>query len=277
MRFQKTDQIGAGFWAQAEPSDRLPMVEAGEIWAPRNWSIHNHHHASWEVYLQTKGHSRWTFDGKPAEVPENGAYLVRGGVEHRLVAFTKETTHFVFLVFTDENLDNPLRRATCWQQPFHILPAAHPLKLPLEGLIQELAMPDAWQRETVTAYIRAACATLSRLSEKPVTRTALDRHPSVERAMQLIKSRLDHPWRLDELARLSGISRQHLIELFRSECGRSPMQYLLQLRLDEARRQLKHTGKSVTAIAYDLGFSSSQHLSSAYRKNFGHTPSTGRG
>ncbi len=46
----------------------------------------------------------------------------------------------------------------------------------------------------------------------------------------------------------------------------------LLMRLEEARRQLIGTDKSVTTIAVDLGFSSSQHLSSSYLRHFGLNP-----
>ena len=52
-----------------------------------------------------------------------------------------------------------------------------------------------------------------------------------------------------------------------------PKRLLLEMRLDEARRLLRATTMPVTTVAFELGFPSSQHFATCYRKRFGHAPS----
>lgn len=42
MIFNRHRESGSGFQVKAEPEDRLSILEAGEIWAPRSWSIQTH-------------------------------------------------------------------------------------------------------------------------------------------------------------------------------------------------------------------------------------------
>jgi AraC-like DNA-binding protein len=55
-----------------------------------------------------------------------------------------------------------------------------------------------------------------------------------------------------------------------------PKRLLLDLKLDEARRLLRSGHLAVTAVAFELGFPSSQHFATCYRKRFGLAPSDER-
>jgi AraC-like DNA-binding protein len=73
---------------------------------------------------------------------------------------------------------------------------------------------------------------------------------------------------------LSGFrhSYRQLARVFTHQHGLSPKSYHLAARLGEAERLLRETNVPITAIAYELGFSSSQHLATLFRKRTGVTP-----
>jgi AraC-like DNA-binding protein len=60
---------------------------------------------------------------------------------------------------------------------------------------------------------------------------------------------------LDDLSRETGVSRAHLAREFAETFGIPPHQYLVQLRIDAAKRALA-AGTSVTEVCYELGFES---------------------
>jgi AraC-like DNA-binding protein len=63
---------------------------------------------------------------------------------------------------------------------------------------------------------------------------------------------------------------------FRRQLGTTPTQYLLQVRLDHAHRELiaaDPRGESVTAVAYRWGFTSPGRFAASYRKVYGILPS----
>lgn len=272
MHYDLHRDNGSGFMATAEPSDRLPIQQAGEVWAPAGWSIQMHTNAGWELYFQSKGDSWWEIGGDRVHVPENGAYLIREGTPHRLLKFNRGSVHLFWTVFPWSSVPTVVRKAACWRKTHTVLGQAHEMLHPLQGLMRETSIKEPWQREACRWHLRTLCVVFTRLAENHQAEKPLGRHPCAERAQRLLGSRLEHPWRLDELARLSGVSFQHLITIFRQEYGQTPMRALHRMRLEEARRRLRQTEKSVTEIAMELGFSSSQHLANACRKAFGATP-----
>ena len=79
----------------------------------------------------------------------------------------------------------------------------------------------------------------------------------------------------DALAALP-LSYRQLCRCFRERYGTSPKVYQELLRIDEARRMLTSTALEITSIATELGFSSSQHFASQFRRLVGCTPSAYR-
>lgn len=81
---------------------------------------------------------------------------------------------------------------------------------------------------------------------------------------------------IDMLTRVSGWSSSRLYALFRQYTGQSPNDYIQSVRCDRARELLSGGTESVTAIAFQLGFSSSQYFSRVFSKYTGITPSVYR-
>ena len=78
---------------------------------------------------------------------------------------------------------------------------------------------------------------------------------------------------LETLATESGYSRAHFLRMFRAATGRTPHQYLLDLRLEEVQRRMKNPNERLIDIATECGFCSHSHLSKVFRQRFGITPS----
>lgn len=73
------------------------------------------------------------------------------------------------------------------------------------------------------------------------------------------------------MAGVAGCTEFHLIRLFRAAKGASPHGYLVQLRLEHARRLLA-AGCSIVDAALASGFSDQSHLTRQFRARFGVTP-----
>jgi AraC-like DNA-binding protein len=63
-----------------------------------------------------------------------------------------------------------------------------------------------------------------------------------------------------------------LTQLVKENTGYTPANYLIYLRLENAKRLLSDSDKKLTEIAFDCGFYSSQHFSSTFSKWVGETP-----
>lgn len=89
---------------------------------------------------------------------------------------------------------------------------------------------------------------------------------------QMLRDSLDHPWTVEEMAAVVGLGSTAFTEKVKGYSGFSPLNYLINIRIAEAIRQLRQTSKSLTDIALDTGFYSSQHFSTTFKKLTGYTP-----
>lgn len=82
---------------------------------------------------------------------------------------------------------------------------------------------------------------------------------------------------LADLAGLLNMSPFHFGRMFKQSMGLSPHQYVIQQRLEYAKRLLKQSDRAIIDIALECGFNSHSHLSKQFRKVVGVTPSAFRG
>lgn len=90
---------------------------------------------------------------------------------------------------------------------------------------------------------------------------------------QTLRQRLYYQWTVDEMAALVGLGTTAFNDKVKSYTGFSPLNYLINIRISEAIKLLKRSEVSVTDIALDTGFYSSQHFATTFKKLTGFTPS----
>ena len=89
---------------------------------------------------------------------------------------------------------------------------------------------------------------------------------------QTLRENLAHQWTVEEMAALVGLGTTAFTEKVKSYTGFSPLNYLINIRISEALKLLKRSDVNVTEIALEIGFYSSQHFSTTFKKLTGHTP-----
>ena len=89
----------------------------------------------------------------------------------------------------------------------------------------------------------------------------------------VLRQDLAHQWTVEEMAALVGMGTTLFTEKVKSYSGFSPINYLINIRISEAIKLLKRPEITVTDIALDTGFYSSQHFSTTFKKLTGYRPS----
>lgn len=96
------------------------------------------------------------------------------------------------------------------------------------------------------------------------------------RLIDHLKEHLAQDLGLDDLAALTGLSKYHFMRCFKASTGRSPLQYLTELRVMKARRLLETTALPMEMVARQSGFSGADNLARVFGKATGLSPRTYR-
>jgi AraC-like DNA-binding protein len=94
----------------------------------------------------------------------------------------------------------------------------------------------------------------------------------IKNAKQIIISRMAEPPSMQELADEIGLSLSKLKEGFKHIYGESVFNFLLDYKLEFARKQLLSKKYNVSEISLQVGYSTASHFISAFKKKYGTTP-----
>lgn len=93
-----------------------------------------------------------------------------------------------------------------------------------------------------------------------------------------VQHHLSDAIKTEQIARALYVSRPYLSKKFRESTGETLTDFILKEKTEEAKRLLRYSDKSLTAIGSYLGFSSPSHFSRIFRKYAGSSrTSTGSG
>lgn len=96
--------------------------------------------------------------------------------------------------------------------------------------------------------------------------------PAVGKALDYIAENFTEPVSLEEIANAAGLSTFRIAHLLKEATGKTALQNIHYLRIQEARRLLETSDMSCTDIAYETGFGDQSYFIKLFRKWMGITP-----
>jgi AraC-like DNA-binding protein len=96
---------------------------------------------------------------------------------------------------------------------------------------------------------------------------------SVNKSLEYLNEHYGEKLSVYDLATAANCSVSHFSRIFKEETGASPSDYIMQVRLDYAKRMLRANEKTVTQIALYCGFNSSSYFSHCFTRAFQISPS----
>jgi AraC-like DNA-binding protein len=225
-----------------------------------------HAHDSYhQLVLPVLGAMNMDIAGKPGEIAGEHAVLVARGLPHEFRV--DGWNRFVVLDFPASGARGPELApgviARAHAAPFFALDQGFKhLALYLAHALDDGALPDAIAHQAIDLVTHAVTRALP----------GADVDEAVARAIGHIHARFPERLTVAVLAAEIGVSASVLHERFRQATGRTPIDYLQSVRLDEAERLLRASRLSIAEIAVRVGFSDQTALTRALRRRRGVTP-----
>jgi AraC-like DNA-binding protein len=149
----------------------------------------------------------------------------------------------------------------------------------LEGLISRFILESASMEADAKASAESIATLIvvdflrtlwpMRISKGPLGARKV--HPGVARARKVILREYRSDLRVEDLAKIANLSIAQFIAVFKQMTGKTPHEYLRQVRIENAARLLGK-GQSIIDIGLSVGFASSTGFRSAFKKVAGVTP-----
>lgn len=107
--------------------------------------------------------------------------------------------------------------------------------------------------------------------DQPAVTTTGQEQRAVMQVKDYLESHYAEDISLDDLARITHLSRFHLVRVFSETVGIPPHAYLRQVRVRRAKAQLR-LGHTLTEVALSTGFTDQSHLTRWFKRLWGITP-----
>ena len=239
------------------------------------WQVEPHRHAVLQWIACVHGVLRVEVDGVGIDLRPEMSILIPPQAL-RAVRCPGRAPGYVVAIFAGSELD--LTPITGTPLP---LPAL--VRQDFQALIGELREPGCdtlgMQAALLLRLLLALKRQALRVADAAATRrpeiTALHQrsHEAVAaQAERCLRAQLDRPWRCADVAAAVFLSSPHLARIFRHVFGRPVMRHLGWLRIEEAKRLLRESDRSVTQIAMQVGMPSPSHFSRVFRRGVGVSP-----
>ena len=253
-----------------------------------------HQNGGFEVHYIAKGHLHWEIEGRPFLAPPRSVFFTFPWEQHGSCVDYEPGHFFHFVVFRllqkHKTRPKQIRLATGFglseaeqNQIFSKLlslrnrcfAASPDLGWTVERLVRELSHPGPLARTHVVALSRALLCELLKSIRHSNLRS--QNPPSSERqVLQFVdelRTQCARPWTLESLAAACRLKRTRFEALVKEITGDTPLMLLNRFRVRQAQQMLKNGDKTITEIAFDAGFGSSQYFSRVFRNLTGITPS----
>lgn len=277
MQIFRPPGIRAGFGAIAPEPEVPELRQLDEHWPDDDYQMDWHAHQSHEVFLQLEGTTTWQSETETHRLRPGTAYVAAPGARHRLRTMIGDPIHFVFakIDFDVAGARYPKLAAELESMVGFLTASASRAEGPFRKLVHEVKRAGPHRELAIRLALDALLVEIVRALEEETLRVIAGR-PAVEEACRLMRDRPQDRWTHELLAKRLGLSPGHFATVFAGETGRTPRQFLIDVRVERAKTLLRDSDAPITEIAIELGFASSQHFARTFKERVGVTASDWR-
>lgn len=253
----------------------------------------DHYHDFCELVLVLGGRGRHVLEGESFPVSAGDVFVVQGRQVHCFRE--REDLVLVNVMYDPERVPLPaglLRRLPGYSALFMLEPtfrSAHRFSSRLEldrgdlgtaeALAERIEAESAQRQPGHEAVLLGLLVELMVFLSRHYGKSAVRESRALlqmGRLVSTLEQRYREPWTLEQLAEFAKLSRTSLLRIFRQATGKSPIDYLIGLRIEAAKRLLRQSDQTMTDIALEVGFGDSNYFARQFRLMTGRTPTAFR-
>ncbi|MBD5780220.1 AraC family transcriptional regulator [Pelagicoccus sp. NFK12] len=284
--------VGANYFDNPQHPLTVRRIKAGshsEITHEHDLTEIRHTHDFCELSLITKGSAMHWLEGAEFPVTTGDVFVLQGHQSHYY--YDLQNLEMTNIMFDPELLNLPearLRKIPGYRALFLLEPLfrkqhrftshlhlnrkalAHSERIALE-LDQELRRKLEGYEAAMFAKFVELVVFLSRLYQDSGSTNA-EALLRVAKVIGCIEDDFAKQWKVEDFAAMAHMSRANFMRVFRTATGETPINYLLQLRIQKAMTLLMSTKLSVSEIAFEVGFNDSNYFTRQFKASQNMSP-----
>ena len=249
-----------------------------------------HKNPGLEIVHLCHGHLVWECEGQPEAVRPGSVYFTLPWQEHGSTGEFEPGHQWSFVVVRlpgaslneaspfsfppalgfDEPTSKAISRLLL-EAPHHAWPSTPLFQGLISALVAELSTPGLFHQPRTIHLTAQVILELAVILDHPENKQHSADTERFSKLLAELERTCADPWTVDSMAASIALKRTQFTSLFHHYTGDSPCRYLNRLRVEKARRMLRHQQTPITEIALECGFCSSQHFAKVFREFSGVT------
>ena len=245
--------------------------------------LEKHRNPGLEIVYVSRGHLLWEAEGRVESVPRGSVFFTLPNQEHGSAQEFEPGHEWWYVIlapslrrgglfpedlqFSTSDIRNMEREIRGSAR--HSIRASGRMATLLPELVLELENPGAMHTLMVENLTRAVVLELVRSLQQDAGSEAGSAvrasSAAVRNLVQRIAATPDAAWTLPEMALASSLGRTQLAAHFVELTGDTPMRFVNRMRIRKACRLLRETGHSITHIAMECGYETSQYFATVFK------------
>jgi AraC-like DNA-binding protein len=243
-----------------------------------------HSHEQFEILFLAEGATSYEYaDGQISELPSGHFLVIPPGVRHRGLLDVRTPVRLL-CVMLDPKIKGSFQRTPFTADEFKWIHnqcvdgamtvcRMGPELRRLTRVLSQLVMSDRTAVQAFNSSVRLNLyATILETAKQLTASRVSEASSTVDLVTRFMQANLKEMLSIDDIAVVATCSRVRLFRIFKESTGLAPNDFLQRLRIKQAQMDLLDTDKSITEIAFNNGFSTSQYFSTVFRKYTGDTP-----
>lgn len=244
---------------------------------------HDHDFTEFTYILSGKG--RYIVNGVSYDVQAGDFIMCNPGVKHQnIITNAKEPTVEIFCGFTNFHFKNMPSNSITLKDNDYVLHTSAEIKQEINKHCYEMLAENEANKVGKYFMLKAHLMQILLLVVREVYEVHQDRVKgynfesynksyAVKRIINYLNENYEHKISLEQIAHNMYLSPVYISKIFKEETGESPINYLIQIRLEKARDiLLTSDSRSIKNIANSVGYDDVYHFSKLFKKYYGVAP-----
>ncbi|MBQ3258042.1 MAG: AraC family transcriptional regulator [Oscillospiraceae bacterium] len=237
-----------------------------------DWFSFPHTHDHMELFYIVGGKGHFLIEGVLHPVTAGDLVIINPDTLHTEVSLNAQPLEYIVLGIGGIQMAD----STAGGEQFNILDHFESVEVSscLRNILREMELKNFGYEDICQAYTEILIIRLMRMVELNVPTSS--HLGSGNRRCATVRRYIDlhfkEPLTLEHLAEIAHMNKFYLSHSFKQEYGISPINYMINKRIEESKYLLAETDLSMSQIAQMLGFSSLSYFSQVFRKTQSRTP-----
>ncbi|WP_373216720.1 helix-turn-helix domain-containing protein [Ruminococcus sp. 5_1_39BFAA] len=228
----------------------------------------------YQILYIASGKAHFYFHGKEEVISAGNMVLYRPKEEQRYYYYGVDQTEVYWVHFTGNNVKNILRKYGI-ADDVHVIHTGTSLEYKRLFLlmIQELKLCKEDYEEMLVSYLRELLIMIHRVILSKPRGKSFFLMNEIDAAVQYFHANYHKAISIEDYAASHNMSTSWFIRNFKEYTNATPAQYILSLRISNARTLLETTAYNVSEISNIIGYENPLYFSRIFKKQCGMSPS----